>query len=101
MLIVLRSSWALMLGILLIMVGNGLQGTLLGVRGSLENIDPGWMGMVMSAYFIGFLGGSKLAPMLLRPVGHVRVLLPLAHWCRRRLSSMRSILIPCSGGSCA
>ncbi|MGB0845336.1 MAG: MFS transporter [Thiolinea sp.] len=73
MLTVLRSSWALMLGILLIMVGNGLQGTLLGVRGSLENIDPGWMGMVMSAYFIGFLGGSKVTPLLLQRVGHVRV----------------------------
>lgn len=73
MLTVLRSSWALMLGILLIMVGNGLQGTLLGVRGSIEEIDPGWMGMVMSAYFIGFLGGSKITPMLLKRVGHVRV----------------------------
>ena len=73
MLTVLRSSWALMLGILLIMIGNGLQGTLLGVRGTLEQIDPSWMGMVMSAYFIGFLGGSKVAPMLLRRVGHVRV----------------------------
>ncbi len=73
MLTVLRSSWALMLGILLIMIGNGLQGTLLGVRGSLEQIDPSWMGMVMSAYFIGFLGGSKVTPMLLQRVGHVRV----------------------------
>lgn len=73
MLTVLRSSWALMLGILLIMIGNGLQGTLLGVRGSIEQIDPGWMGMVMSAYFIGFLGGSKVTPLLLKRVGHVRV----------------------------
>ena len=62
-----------MLGILLLMVGNGLQGTLLGVRGALENIDPSWMGFVMSGYFIGFLGGSKLTPLLLRRVGHIRV----------------------------
>ena len=55
------------------MIGNGLQGTLLGVRGSLENIDPSWMGYIMSAYFIGFLGGSRLTPILLRRVGHVRV----------------------------
>ena len=58
---------------LLLMLGNGLQGTLLGVRGSLENIDPSTMGYVMSAYFVGFLGGSKIAPWLLRRVGHVRV----------------------------
>ena len=62
-----------MLGILLLMVGNGLQGTLLGIRGALENIDPLWMGFVMSGYFIGFLGGSKLAPLFIRRVGHIRV----------------------------
>lgn len=62
-----------MLGILLIMTGNGLQGTLLGVRGSLEDINTYWMGLVMSAYFVGFLGGAQLTPILLRRVGHVRV----------------------------
>ncbi|MEZ5534491.1 MAG: MFS transporter [Thiolinea sp.] len=70
---VLRGSWALMLGIMMLQIGNGLQGTLLGVRGTLEGIDPTWMGMVMSAYFIGFLGGSQVTPVLLKRVGHVRV----------------------------
>ena len=73
MLAVLRNSWALMLGILLLMLSNGLQGTLLGVRGAIEQIDSNAMGFVMSAYFVGFLGGSRLAPLLLRKVGHVRV----------------------------
>jgi len=67
-----------MLGMLLLMLGNGLQGTLLGVRGSIENIDPSTMGYVMSAYFVGFLGGSRVAPWLLRRVGHVRVFAALA-----------------------
>jgi MFS family permease len=62
-----------MLGMLLIMLGNGLQSTLLGVRGSLEQIDPSSMGFIMSGYFIGFLGGSKLAPKMIKDVGHVRV----------------------------
>ena len=62
-----------MVGMLLLMLGNGLQGTLLGVRGALENMDSNSLGFVMSAYFIGFLGGSKLTPVLLRRVGHVRV----------------------------
>ena len=73
MLTVLQNSWALMLGMLFLMVGNGLQGTLLGVRGAIENIDPTWLGYVMSAYFIGFLGGSRMGPWLIRRVGHVRV----------------------------
>jgi len=70
---VLKDTWALMLGMLLLMLGNGLQGTLLGVRGSIENIEPSTMGFIMSAYFMGFLGGSRVAPWLLRRVGHVRV----------------------------
>ena len=73
MLRVLASSWALMLGVLLLMLGNGLQGTLLGVRGSLEHMNASTMGHIMSAYYIGFLGSSKLTPLLLKRVGHVRV----------------------------
>ena len=34
MLTVIRTSWPLLLGMLLLMLGNGLQGSLLGVRGS-------------------------------------------------------------------
>lgn len=73
MLLVLKQSWALFLGILLLMLGNGLQGSLLGIRGSLEGIDSATLGVVMSAYFVGFLAGSWYAPTLIRRVGHVRV----------------------------
>lgn len=73
MLLVLKQTWALMLGVLLLMLGNGLQGTLLGVRGSLEQIDSSTMGFIMAGYFVGFLGGSRLTPMMLQRVGHVRV----------------------------
>ncbi len=73
MLAVARNSWALLLGMLLLMLGNGLQGTLLGVRGAAEGFSTSSMAIVMSAYFVGFLGGSRLAPELIRRVGHVRV----------------------------
>lgn len=67
------SAWALFLGMLLLMLGNGIQGTLLGVRGGIEGFSTGSMAIVMSAYFVGFLGGSRLTPELIRRVGHVRV----------------------------
>ncbi len=70
---VLKTSWALLLGILLLMVGNGLQGTLLGVRGGIEGFSTLQISIVMSAYFAGFLGGSRAAPDMIRRVGHVRV----------------------------
>lgn len=73
MLKVLGTSWALLLGIGLLMVGNGIQGTLLGVRGALEGFTTFQISLVMSGYFLGFLGGSRLAPELIRRVGHVRV----------------------------
>ncbi len=75
---VLRNSWALLFGMFLLMLGNGVQGTLLGIRGSLEGFSAGSMSLIMSGYFVGFLFGSRLAPHLIRNVGHVRVFAALA-----------------------
>lgn len=74
----LSGSWALLMGMMLLMVGNGLQGTLLGIRGEIEGFSTFEMSMVMSAYFVGFLGGSRMAPDMIRRVGHVRVFAALA-----------------------
>lgn len=70
---VLNGAWALLLGMMLLMVGNGLQGTLLGVRGEIEGFSTFAMSIIMSAYFAGFLGASQVVPGLIRRVGHVRV----------------------------
>lgn len=75
---VLSSAWALLLGMCLLMVGNGMQGTLLGIRGDIEGFSTLEMSIVMSAYFLGFLGGSRMAPGMIRRVGHVRVFAALA-----------------------
>lgn len=73
MLSVLRNSWALLLGMMLLMIGNGVQGTLLGIRGAIEGFSTTQMSIVMSAYFVGFLFGSRMTPRMIRRVGHVRV----------------------------
>lgn len=73
MLTVLGNTWALLLGLGLLMLGNGMQGTLLGIRGAIEEFSTLEMSIVMSAYFVGFLFGSRLAPEMIRRVGHVRV----------------------------
>jgi len=73
MLKVFFTSWALLLGMMLLMLGNGIQGTLLGIRGSIEGFATWQMSVVMSAYFAGFLAGSQLAPRMIQRVGHVRV----------------------------
>ncbi|WP_294928255.1 MFS transporter [uncultured Paracoccus sp.] len=78
MLTILRTTWPLLLGIMLLMVGNGMQGTLLGIRGSIEGIPTAEMSYVMAAYFAGFLLGSRTVPDLIQRVGHVRVFAALA-----------------------
>ena len=73
MLKVLSHSWPLLMGVMLLMVGNGIQGTLLGIRGNLEGFTTYQLSYVMAAYFVGFLFGSWAAPRMIRRVGHVRV----------------------------
>lgn len=73
MISVLRTTWPLLLGILLLMVGNGMQGTLLGIRGGIEGIPTFQMSVVITSYYGGFLLGSLTVPDLIKNVGHVRV----------------------------
>ncbi|WP_158967973.1 MFS transporter [Chachezhania sediminis] len=75
---VLSSAWALLLGLGLLTVGNGLQTTVLGLRGEMEGFSTLDMSFIILAYYAGFLGGSRAAPELIRRVGHVRVFAALA-----------------------
>lgn len=67
------SVWALLLGIFVLMLGNGLQGSLLGVRAGQEAFGSGVTGLVMSCFFVGFLVGSAWTPRAVVRVGHIRV----------------------------
>lgn len=73
MITVIRSAWALLLGMFLLQIGNGLQGSLMGVRGAIEGFSTFELSLIGSAYFLGFLGGSSMAPKFIARVGHVRV----------------------------
>ena len=74
----LRASWALLAGMGLMMLGNGLQGTLLGLRATMEGFSTFTTGIMMSGYFVGILVGSMIAPKLVQRVGHIRVFAALA-----------------------
>ncbi|NKB76480.1 MAG: MFS transporter [Gammaproteobacteria bacterium] len=74
----LRASWALLIGMGLMMVGNGLQGTLLGLRATMEGFATLTTGIMMSGFFIGIFIGSMIAPRLIQRVGHIRVFAALA-----------------------
>ena len=74
----LSASWTILLGIACLMLANGLQGTLLGVRASVEGFSTFTTGIMMSGYFVGIFIGSFLAPYLVKRVGHIRVFSALA-----------------------
>lgn len=69
----LASSWALLLGFGILMLGDGLQGTLLAVRADLEGFSATVTGLIMSTFYVGFLLGSLLTPRITIKVGHIRV----------------------------
>ena len=62
----------------ILMLGAGLQSTLLGVRATIEAFPTAVTGIIMSCYYVGYLLGTRLAPRMLARVGPVRVFATLA-----------------------
>ncbi len=63
---------ALLLSVALLLMGNGLQGTLLPVRANLEAFSDTDIGILGSSYFLGFAAGCLYGPHLIRRAGHIR-----------------------------
>ena len=70
---VITNTWPLLLGMGVLMLGAGLQSTLLGLRATLDGFPTVVTGIVMSCYYVGYVLGTKIAPPLLRQLGHIRV----------------------------
>ena len=70
---VLKNSWALFLGMALIMIAHGYQSSLIGVRAVSEEFSLTSTGFVMSGYFVGYFIGARIVPNLISTVGHIRV----------------------------
>ncbi|MEK9969552.1 MAG: MFS transporter [Ferrovibrio sp.] len=73
MIVTLAPVAALLLSVALLLTGNGLQGTLLPVRASLEDFGALSIGVMGSSYFVGFVAGCVLTPKLILRVGHIRL----------------------------
>jgi len=85
----LTATWTLLIGMALLMLGAGLQGTLVGLRASLEGFPTLLAGVVLAAYYFGYMGGSLMTPALVSSVGHIRVF--------AALTSLASVLILLQG----
>ena len=69
---------ALLISVSILLAGQGLQGTLLPVRASLEAFTTVSIGAMGAAYFFGFTIGCLKGGELMRRVGHVRVFLAMS-----------------------
>jgi MFS family permease len=70
---ILSTVAPLLLGVAILLTGQGLQGTLLPVRANLEGFSTLSIGLMGGAYFFGFTLGCLRGSTLLRRVGHIRV----------------------------
>ncbi|MEM7568840.1 MAG: MFS transporter [Pseudomonadota bacterium] len=74
----IRSLTSLLLSIGLLLAGSGLQGTLISVRADMEGMSVAVIGLMMSAYYGGFVLGCLRTPLLVARVGHIRAFVLLA-----------------------
>jgi len=74
----LKGTWALFFGVGMMMLANGLQGSLIGIRASLEGYSASASGIILTGYYAGFLFGALYIPQRIKNVGHVRTFAALA-----------------------
>jgi len=68
---------ALLFSVSLLLMGIGLQGTLLPVRGNMAGFSSVDLGLLGTAYFLGFTIGCMHGPQLVRRSGHIRAYLAM------------------------
>jgi MFS family permease len=74
----LRPLIPLLIAAGILLGGNGLQGTLIALRGASEGFSSSTIGFMGTAYFAGFLLGCVFITRIMKAVGHVRSFSALA-----------------------
>ena len=65
----LRPIVSLLIGVALLLAGAGLQITLLPLRGSAEGFGTFALGVIGSAYYVGFVTGCLTGPFVIVRAG--------------------------------
>ena len=69
---------SLLLGVAILLAGQGLQSTLVPLRANLESFSTIGIGLMGGAYFLGFTIGCLRGVRLVQKLGHVRVFAAMA-----------------------
>lgn len=64
--------FSLLLATGILLIGNGMLGTLIPIRAGIEGFLPATVGIIGSVYFAGFLVGCVATPFVVRRAGHIR-----------------------------
>lgn len=67
-----KSVASLLMSYGLLLLANGMFGTLLGLRSKLEGFSTDITGLIMAAYFLGMLFGALHAARVVARAGHIR-----------------------------
>lgn len=68
----LAPLFSLLLATAILLMGNGLQGTLIPVRGDIDDFSDMSLALIGAAYFAGFVFGCWHCPRVVQSVGHIR-----------------------------
>lgn len=69
---------ALLAGVAILLIGNGLQGVLIPVRAGMEAFATSQIGLIASVYSLGYVASCFITPRIVRRVGHIRTFAVLA-----------------------
>lgn len=66
------SIFALFLSLVLLVVGNGMLGTVVALRLEIEGFEAGISGIILALFSVGFVLGSLYSIRVIKRVGHIR-----------------------------
>lgn len=78
---VLLTIVSLLIGIAVLLLGHSLTMTLMTLRAAEEQYPSLQIGLIMAAYFVGYIIGTLYCPALINRIGHIRVFASAAAIC--------------------
>ena len=81
MLATIGSVASLLVGVAFLISGHGLQLTLIPLRAAAEGWTPFEIGVIGSAYYVGFVVGCLGSPFIILRAGHIRAFAALVSLC--------------------
>lgn len=81
MIATIASIASLLVGVAFLISGHGLQLTLIPLRAAAEGWTPVEIGIIGSAYYVGFVAGCVVSPYAILRAGHIRGFAALVSLC--------------------